>query len=133
MNIAKVIKDENSESGISLKFPEGLVESLNWQEGDIIEWSFSENKAVLINKTYNERQESLKNIEALKKHYSIGDTIHIPSNSGARSNHIGHVEIIDEEGVGLDFRCNIEGISKTAPSQEFWTWEELNNIGIHVF
>ena len=51
---AKVIADTESESGLSLVFPQEVFDKLGWDEGDIIDWSISNGAIKLTNKTKEE-------------------------------------------------------------------------------
>lgn len=54
-----------------------------------------------------------------------GDSISFPSGVGKLSRQTAFVEFVDDEGVGLDFIKIQEGAS-----QEYWTFEELEEFGI---
>lgn len=54
---AKVVEDSSSESGLSLVFPEGVLEELGWKEGDELKWSvFPE--GVVLEKVVSQNQEN---------------------------------------------------------------------------
>lgn len=44
-NIAKVINDPESETGLSLQFNEDVFDKLGWQVGDDIKWVMLVNKS----------------------------------------------------------------------------------------
>lgn len=63
------------------------------------------------------------------KQIKENDSISFPSGVGKRSNQTGLVEFVDDEGVGLDFLMD-RAKSNKEPSQEYWTFEELEELGI---
>lgn len=62
------------------------------------------------------------------KEYQEGDVIRFPSGCGSRSGQLARVEFVDDAGLGLDFKYDINGKLK-GPSQEFWDWEDLEEYG----
>lgn len=51
---AKVVADNQSESGLSLVFPQEVFDKLGWEEGDVIDWIVSNGTIKLVNKTKEE-------------------------------------------------------------------------------
>lgn len=62
------------------------------------------------------------------KDFKVDDTISFPSGSGVKSKRNANIEFVDEEGLGLDFMFDRHG-QKEESSQEYWTFEELEEIG----
>lgn len=102
--------------------------------------NFPEGKYFIVRKTSGRKIKGYKNWEkqdgsdciVIKDKYKQikqNDSIPFPSGAGKRSNQTGFVEFIDDEGVGLDFLMG-RGKSKKEPSQEYWTFEELEELGI---
>lgn len=56
----------------------------------------------------------------------VGDSLTVRDEYMTRGGQQGEVLSINDEGVGLDFYCDIEGDQDGAPSQEFWKWEEID-------
>lgn len=82
--------------------------------------------------SYNKWSECLDviHINSKSKEYSVGDTIYFPKNIGcSRKGQLATIELVDDSGLGLDFIYDISG-KKKGTSQEFWEWNELEEIGI---
>ena len=56
----------------------------------------------------------------------IGDNLKIRDEFLTRGGQWGEVISIAAEGVGLDFRCDIDGNRDGVPTQEFWEWAEID-------
>ncbi|MDI6976162.1 hypothetical protein [Serratia sp. Se-RSBMAAmG] len=57
---AKVVEDADSESGLSLVFPEEALEELGWKEGDDLTWSVGPEGVVVLEKTVAKENEAAK-------------------------------------------------------------------------
>ena len=77
--------------------------------------SWKEKETIVIKKKYRE--------------FKVDDSISFPSDCGVRSKRNANIEFIDEEGLGLDFMVDRNG-KKEELSQEYWTFEELEEIGV---
>lgn len=49
-NKAKVVKDPESESGLSLVFPEEVMKELDWKEGDELTIKIDTNGKIIVSK-----------------------------------------------------------------------------------
>lgn len=59
-----------------------------------------------------------------------GDSLTVRPDSLTRTGETGEVwDVINDEGVSLDFGCDIHGDEDEVPSIEFWKWEELVPLG----
>lgn len=76
--------------------------------------SWKEKETIVIKKKYRE--------------FKVDDSISFPSGCGVKSKRNANIEFVDEEGLGLDFIVDRNG-KKEESSQEYWTFEELEEIG----
>ncbi len=56
----------------------------------------------------------------------IGDNLKIRDEYLTRGGQWGEVISIADEGVGLDFFCDVNRNPTGVPSQEFWEWMEID-------
>lgn len=64
------------------------------------------------------------------KNLKIGDQVAIKENQLTRSEQIGTIKDIFDDGVILDFFCDVFGDPEGLPSIEFWEWDEISEDGI---
>lgn len=62
------------------------------------------------------------------KDFKVNDSISFPAGCGVKSKRSANIEFVDEEGLGLDFILDRNGKQEES-SQEYWTFEELEEIG----
>lgn len=59
------------------------------------------------------------------KGVKLGDYLTVQQEFLTRGGEQGEVVLVNEEGAGIDFFCDVNGNPKGLPSIEFWEWGEI--------